>query len=441
MQEFQDIELLRQSARENSDEAFAALVSRHVNMVYSAALRKTGNPAAAKEITQAVFVILAQKANGLLRHTALSGWLYQATRLTAANFLRTEIRRARREQEAYMQSLPNQTEPEVWPQIMPLLEDAMGRLGEKDRDTLALRFFEGKSFQEIGTAFGVSENAARKRTDHALEKLRTYFSKRGVTSATETIAGVISANSVQAAPAALAKAVTAVAISKGVAASASTLTLIKGALKIMAWTKMKTTIVVSACVLLTAGTTTVILCNRDKPVHIQGIPKDWSILSGNSDQWNWANNTINGQSTNGDSILASTRQYGDVSVSAMVSTTNKEATLVLRMQDADNGYLAVFAPDGTPVTKADRDTAKFSHQEKSRGGKGTGHFKRRKLSAPGQLEKFTFTAKGTHLEVSLNDIPILKTNDTTFIAGFIGLRVYGWGDFPCDGVFSNLTVR
>ncbi len=257
MQEFQDIELLRQYARENSDEAFAALVSRHVNMVYSAALRKSGNPAAAEEITQAVFVILAKKANGLLRHTALSGWLYQAARLTAANFLRTEIRRARREQEAYMQSLSNQTEPEIWPQIMPLLEDAMGRLGEKDRNALALRFFEGKSFQEIGAAFGLSENAARKRTNYALEKLRTYFSQCGVTSTTETIAGAFSANSVQAAPLALAKAVTAVALAKGATASTSTLTLIKGALKIMAWTKAKTAIVASVVVLLAAGTTTV----------------------------------------------------------------------------------------------------------------------------------------------------------------------------------------
>ncbi len=259
MQESQDRELLRQYVRENSDEAFAALVSRHVNMVYSAALRKTGNPVAAEEVTQAVFVILAKKANGLIRHTALTGWLYQAARLTAANFLRTEIRRTRREQEAYMQSLSNQTEPEIWPQIMPLLEDAMGRLGEKDRNALALRFFEGKSFQEIGTAFGVSENAARKRTNYALEKLRTCFSQCGVTSTTETMAGAISANSVQAAPVALAKTVTAVAIAKGATASISTLTLIKGALKIMAWTKAKTAIVISATVILGVGTTTIVV--------------------------------------------------------------------------------------------------------------------------------------------------------------------------------------
>ena len=250
MQESQDSELLRQYAREKSDAAFAALVARHVNMVYSAALRKTGNPAAAQEITQAVFIILAQKANRLLPHPALSGWLYQTTRLTAANFLRTEIRRTRREQEAYMQSLSRQTEPELWTQITPLLEDAMGDLGEKDRNALALRFFEGKTFSEIGTAFRVSENAARKRTDYALEKLRAYFFKRGVTSTTGSIAAAISANSVHAAPAMLAKTAAAVALAKGATASTSTLALVKGALKIMAWTNSKVVIGASVVVLL-----------------------------------------------------------------------------------------------------------------------------------------------------------------------------------------------
>ncbi len=250
MQESQDSELLRQYAREKSDAAFAALVARHVNMVYSAALRKTGNPAAAQEITQAVFIILAQKADRLLPHPALSGWLYQTTRLTAANFLRTEIRRTRREQEAYMQSLSRQTEPELWTQIMPLLEDAMGDLGEKHRNALALRFFEGKTFSEIGTAFRVSENAARKRTDYALEKLRAYFFKRGVTSTTGSLAAAMSANSVHAAPAMLAKTAAALALAKGATASTSTLALVKGALKIMAWSNSKLVIGASVVVLL-----------------------------------------------------------------------------------------------------------------------------------------------------------------------------------------------
>src|ERR1041385_1954897 len=108
MHQLSDIELLQQYAREGSEEAFAALVTKHVNLVYSAALRKTGNASAAEEVTQAVFIILAKKADRLRKETILSGWLYQTTRLTAASFLRTEIRRARREQEAYMQSLANE---------------------------------------------------------------------------------------------------------------------------------------------------------------------------------------------------------------------------------------------------------------------------------------------------------------------------------------------
>ena len=277
MQETADMELLRQYAHRNSEEAFAALVTRHVNMVYSAALRKTGNAHAAEEITQVVFIILAKKADRLRDGTILSGLLYQTARLTSASFLRTEIRRARREQEAYMQSLSNEPEVTVWPEIEPLLEDAMGKLGEKERNALALRFFEGKSFQEIGTAVGASENAAKKRVHHGLEKLRKFFSKRGVVSTTTIIAGAISANSVQAAPALLAKSVTAVAIAKGAAASGSTLILIKGALKIMAWTKAKTITVVALAAIIGASVTTVAVKKlvQPKTTVAATYPGDW----------------------------------------------------------------------------------------------------------------------------------------------------------------------
>src|SRR4051812_11690380 len=182
MQEPTDTELLREYAEQNSETAFAALVERHINLVFSAAIRKTGNPDAAEEITQAVFIILAQKAAALRKETVLSGWLYQTARFTAANFLRNEIRRAHREREASMQSPSNETEG--WPEIEPLLEDAMGHLNEKERNAIVLRFFEGKSFQEIGTTFGATENAAKKRVIRGLEKLRKFFRKRGVNSTT-----------------------------------------------------------------------------------------------------------------------------------------------------------------------------------------------------------------------------------------------------------------
>jgi RNA polymerase sigma factor (sigma-70 family) len=261
MHELADSDLLRQYAEQDSEPAFAALVTRHLNLVYSVAVRKTGNPHAAEEITQAVFIILAKKARSLRRETVLSGWLYQTARLTAANFLRQEIRRVRREQESYMQSLSPETE--AWPQIEPLLDDALGWLNEKERQAIVLRFFEGRSFQEIGGTFGGSENAAKKRVSRALEKLQKFFTKRGVSSTAAMLAGAISANSVQAAPAGLALKISAVAVAKGAAAGTTTLTLVKGALKIMAWTKMKTAVVVAAAgIILLTGVATIALISK-----------------------------------------------------------------------------------------------------------------------------------------------------------------------------------
>jgi uncharacterized protein (TIGR03435 family) len=253
-----DMTLLREYAGRNSEEAFAALVSRHVNLVYSVALRQVRDPHLAEEITQAVFIILARKAKSLGPKTILPGWLCRTARYVSANALTMQRRRQRREQEAFMQSTLNEPAAgETWQQIAPLLDDALARLGQKDHDALVLRFFENKSLGEIGLAIGASEDTARMRVNRALEKLRKFFTKRGVDSTAATIAETISANSVQAAPVALAKAVTAVALAKGATASLSTLTLIKGALKIMAWTKAKAAFVIGVGVLLAAGTTTV----------------------------------------------------------------------------------------------------------------------------------------------------------------------------------------
>ena len=144
-----DMELLHEYAGGGNEQAFTTLVARHINMVHSVALRHVRDPQQAEEIAQAVFVILARKAAALPGRTILSAWLFHTARLTAANFLRAEIRRQNREQEAYMQSLLNEPEPNVWPQIAPLLDAAMARLGEKDRNAVVLRFFENKSLGEV----------------------------------------------------------------------------------------------------------------------------------------------------------------------------------------------------------------------------------------------------------------------------------------------------
>ena len=259
-----DLTLLREFAASHSEAAFATLVSRHLSLVYSVALRQVRDPHLAEEITQAVFIILARKALSIGDKTILPGWLCRTARYAGADALKQKRRRQQREQEAYMQTqlqsdLSHRSVPEAetWAHIAPLLDGAMDTLCPKDHDALVLRFFENKNFAEVGAALGASEDNARMRVNRALDKLRKLFTKRGVTLSSAAITGAISANSVQAAPAALAKSVTAVAVVKGSTAAALTLNLVKETMKIMTWIKIKFAIGVSLAVLLAGVATTV----------------------------------------------------------------------------------------------------------------------------------------------------------------------------------------
>lgn len=250
MEQIDDSILLRQYAEHQSGDAFAALVARHVNLVYSVALRQTGDPHQAEEITQAVFIVLARKAERLGEVKSLSGWLFQTTRLTANSFVRNESRRRCREQEAYVQSILNEPGHEVWPKIAPLLDAAVEGLGEKDRHAIVLRFYEGRNIREVGQALGASEAAAEKRVARAVEKLQKFFLKRGISSTTATLAASISSYSVQAAPMALAKSVTAAVLAKGALAGGSTFTLTKATL----FTMKTKTVVATIATTLVLGT-------------------------------------------------------------------------------------------------------------------------------------------------------------------------------------------
>src|SRR5277367_1229721 len=158
-----DIALLRDYARRNSEAAFAALVVRHVNLVYSVALRSVRDVHLAEEITQAVFIILARKADSLGDKTILPGWLCRTARYASANAQTIQRRRQRREQEAHMQSTLNEPESNDWQRIAPLLDDALAQLCQKDHDAIVLRYFENKSLGEVGAAIGTNEDTARMR--------------------------------------------------------------------------------------------------------------------------------------------------------------------------------------------------------------------------------------------------------------------------------------
>src|SRR5487761_2321036 len=146
-----DLELLGQFAREKSQDAFTALVQRHVNLVHSAALRQVRSPQLAEEVAQSVFADLARVAatpsaplsgNDASSPPTLTPWLYAVTRRTAIDVIRKESRRQLREQIAVEMTNMNVTAasgtgvPPGWTEIEPLLDDAMAALDETARSAI-----------------------------------------------------------------------------------------------------------------------------------------------------------------------------------------------------------------------------------------------------------------------------------------------------------------
>src|ERR1041385_8236662 len=194
-----DLDLLGAFFRDQSQDAFAALVQRHLNLVYCAALRQVRSPQFAEEVAQSVFTDLARNAARLKPGTILTAWLYQVTRRTAIDVVRREARRQSREQIASEMNAMNATADD-WTQIEPLLDEAMHALDEADRTAILLRYFENKSLRQVGETLGTTDDAARKRVNRAVDRLRGFFTKRGLPLGASGLVVVISANAVQSAP-------------------------------------------------------------------------------------------------------------------------------------------------------------------------------------------------------------------------------------------------
>src|SRR5689334_14685692 len=239
-----DLELLEQYRRSGSEPAFTELVRRHLNLVYSAALRQVRSPQLAEEVAQTVFTDLARAARLLKPDTILTAWLYQVTRRTAIDVVRRESRRQLREQIATEINAMNAT-AEDWTQVEPLLDEAMEALDATDRTAVLLRYFENQSFREVGVKLGTTDDAAQKRVSRAVERLREFFSKRGVAVGASGLVAIISTNAVQAAPAGLALTIsTASTIGATSAVAATTVTVTK----VIAMTTLQKTVIATALV-------------------------------------------------------------------------------------------------------------------------------------------------------------------------------------------------
>jgi RNA polymerase sigma factor (sigma-70 family) len=249
-----DLDLLGQFAREpgkpSGQDAFTALVNRHLDLVFSAALRQVRSAHLAEEVSQSVFANLARNAARLKPDAILTAWLYQVTRHAAIDVVRSEARRQAREQIAFQMSAMNDPSAE-WGRIEPLLDEAMQSLDDTDRAAVLLRYFENKSLREVGGALGASEDAAQKRVSRAVERLREFFSKRKVAVGASGLAALVSVNAIQAAPAGLSATVAAGAFLTSATISASTAIAITKTIAMT--TTQKIIITAAAAAVLAAG--------------------------------------------------------------------------------------------------------------------------------------------------------------------------------------------
>jgi RNA polymerase sigma factor (sigma-70 family) len=239
-----DIELLDAYASEHSEDAFRELVARHVDIIYSAAMRQLRNPHLAEEATQSAFIALAGKAGRLGRSTVIAGWLHHAVHFAALNLLRSEARRKHWEEEAATMSVPGNTDSVFQELALPHVDGALAELSERDRDAVILRFLHQRSFRDVAQTLGTSEEAAKKRVSRALERLRGVLAQRNVAISVVALATGLSQMPVVAAPAALSSTVASLAVSSAVPTDPIT-----ALLNLMKTTKAKLVVVIGIVIL------------------------------------------------------------------------------------------------------------------------------------------------------------------------------------------------
>jgi RNA polymerase sigma factor (sigma-70 family) len=219
-----DDDLLRQYVRNGSNPAFSELVRRYLDAVYSAALRQVRSAALAEEISQSVFLDLSRSAAKLKPGQPLVAWLYLVTRRTAVDVIRRESRRQAREQTA-AEIAAMKSNPSVWAQVEPFLDEALETLNEEDRQVILLRYIANKSLREVGENLGTSEDAAQKRVSRALEQLRAIFTRRGIAITAAGLAADLSTNVIVSAPAGLGASISGALSASLLAQTANTLSM------------------------------------------------------------------------------------------------------------------------------------------------------------------------------------------------------------------------
>jgi|GEM_PF-1666983 len=209
VEEDPDSKLLEEYLSEASQPAFAELVARHSGWVYSAALRLVRDRAVAEDVTQAVFLALAQNGRKL-GDRSIAGWLFKTTRYISSTAIRAKSRREKHERQAAMLNVEasrgvatHDSNTAIWEEIALRLEELVARLRASEREAVLLRFYQSKSLAEVGRVAGISEEAARKRVTRALDKLRRLLARSGASIPAEALEALAVLHVAHSAPAGL----------------------------------------------------------------------------------------------------------------------------------------------------------------------------------------------------------------------------------------------
>lgn len=237
-----DAELLTEYLRSGSESAFAELVNRYVGLACAVAQRQLGDQHLAEEVGQMVFCLLLRKATSLTRYDSLAGWVHRAAYHLSLKTFRDERKRRDRERAlADMHDpLPPHTPQQSWEHLVPLLDEALDQLSDSDRGVLVLRFMQQKGMREVGEALGTTEAAAKMRVGRAIEKLRNYFARRGVSCSSAGLAAALASLAGEAVRAGLSASVAVAALSTAGAGAGAGWSLLT---TFMLMTKLKTTLV------------------------------------------------------------------------------------------------------------------------------------------------------------------------------------------------------
>jgi RNA polymerase sigma factor (sigma-70 family) len=270
-----DRALINQFVEAGSQAAFARLAERHVDLVYSAALRQVGDRHLAEDVTQGVFIVLAKKARSLRRETVLGAWLLKVTRYAALDALKAAGRRRRHEERAAaMKSEAIQDDVDEaarWEDLRGALDEALVGLAERDRRAVVLRFLQQRDYDEVARVLGVSPEAAKQRVFRGVLTLRARVGANGVAVSAAGLGAVIGARGVEAAPVGLVASVAAAAGSAS--SSAAAVGIAKGTVKIMLMMKAKAAVLAAMVALAVGGSAVVGVRIARAQAPVAGVAK------------------------------------------------------------------------------------------------------------------------------------------------------------------------